>query len=281
MYPILLELGPITIFSQWFFIGIGLISATLMFSHLAKRNRIKVTAISEHSFALFIWVLVISRISFIILNFNLYFPELKFSAIFGIFSIWDKGLSFWCGAIAWVAGVYYLSKRKKEDPAILFDIMTPALLLGLFFADIGLFLDGESHGSPTSMPWGVAFRNANVRYVSPVHPTQIYSAIYSLIILFTLLKAHKKLRGSEPGLLAELGVFLLSSARFTEEFFRGDDVLSLGFIRLTQVVALGVAIYSGHRLYKRYLEKYSGEPDNPIKRLLTTVAAKQKKKSKG
>ncbi|PIQ78148.1 hypothetical protein COV82_01755 [Candidatus Peregrinibacteria bacterium CG11_big_fil_rev_8_21_14_0_20_46_8] len=250
MFPILVEFGPITIFSLWFFVVLGMLAGALLLTRLAKRNRIKLTLLSDHSFVLFLWVLLISRLVFIIFHPSLYFTNFSIETVTGLFAIWDKGLSFWGGLVAWISGIVYLAKKEQENPVRLFEIMTPAILLGMLFGTIGVFLDGTAHGSPTELPWGIAFSNANVRYVSPVHPTQLYAFLYFGVTLGCVLFLLRRLRGTLPGIPVEIAIFLASVFRFLEEFVRGDDVINLGPIRIPQLIALAIAIYMGHRLYK-------------------------------
>ena len=98
MYPILFEFGVITVFSLWFFVTTGFVAGSYVFIGLAKRNRIRLNIISDHSFFLFFCALIVSRIVFIIFNTDLYFYQFEFKNFINLFTVWDKGLSFW-GAI--------------------------------------------------------------------------------------------------------------------------------------------------------------------------------------
>lgn len=251
MYPVLLEFGIITIFSLWFFVAAGFVVSSLVFVRLAKRNRVRLTLLADHSFLIFGISLLLSRIFFILLNPDLYFYNFGFRSIFNFFALWDKGLSFWGALLGFCISLWYLAKQNKESLIKLWDIFVPAILLGMIFGDVGALLDGINYGSPTGLPWGITYRSASVKYISAVHPTQIYAVFYTGIVVVLLLIALKNLRNTIPGLVAHMGVCAFSFFKFFEEFFRGDETLKIATLRVPQLIALIVFIISGYTLYKR------------------------------
>lgn len=254
MYPILFEFGPITVFSLWLFIAVGFITGSYIFIKLAKRNRVRFTIVTDNSFVLFLWTLLISRFVFVILNYDLYFYLLRFQNIIKIFAIWDKGLSFWGAIFAWFIGIWYLSKKQDQSPLQLFDIITPSILFGMAVGNIGAFLEGINYGTPTELPWGMMFRNANVRYISNIHPTQLYAALYTLILAIGIMFVYKKTRNILPGFTTNAAVFALSILKFFEEFLRGDEIIKIFGLRSPQIMAFIAILISGYFLYKKYLQ---------------------------
>lgn len=260
MYPILFEFGPITVFSLWLFVAIGFAAGSMLFVKLAKRYRLRLDLLSDNSFLLFFWTLLVSRAAFILFHPEYYFYRFQFKKIFDLFALWDKGLSFWGASFAWFAGIWYISRKRGESALRLFDIMIPSLLLGMFFGNIGAFFDGINYGSPTDLPWGFTFRSANVKYISDIHPTQLYGAAYVLIISLGLLAILKMLRGKFEGFVSEIAIFAFCLFRFLEEFARGDEVLKIFFIRFPQFMAGFGLLISGYILYKRYKNTAGGSP---------------------
>lgn len=252
MYPILIEFGPITIFSLWFLIAIGFIAGSLVFIHLAKRTRVKLNILTDNSFAVFAWALIASRLFFVFTHPDYYFYKLQLSSFINLFAIWDKGLSFWGAVIGWFCSILYIARKGKESPLRIFDITIPAVMIGMFFGNIGALLEGINYGMPTNLPWGVAFRSANVKYISPLHPTQLYSAIYALALGIFLFMILKKLRSAMPGFLFELGVLMFGIFKFLEEFFRGDETFKLFSIRVPQIISALAVIIAAYLIYERY-----------------------------
>ncbi len=280
MYPILFEFGVVTVFSLWFFIAVGFVTAAFFFIRLSKRYRVRLALLSDNSFPLFLWTLLVSRLTFVLLHTESYFYRFQLKNILKVFALWDKGLSFWGAAIAWVSGIWFLARRHENTStniSRLWDIVSPALLIGIFFGNIGAFLDGINYGTPTNLPWGMAFRNANVKYISEIHPTQLYAALYTLAITGILLTALKLLRGRLPGFVAELGIFLFSLSRFIEEFLRGDDVVKIFSMRLPQLLAFFALIISGYLLYQRYENRSGGDPERLLKNSVAGLFKKLRK----
>ena len=259
MYPILFEFGPITVFSLWLFIAVGFITGSYIFIKLAKRNRVRFTIITDNSFALFLWTLLISRLVFVIINYDLYFYLFRFQNIIKIFAVWDKGLSFWGAILAWITGIWYLSKKQNQSPLQLFDIITPSILCGMIIGNIGAFLEGINYGTPTELPWGMMFRNANVRYISDIHPTQLYASLYTLILSIGILFVYKRTRNILPGFTTNVAVFAFSILKFFEEFLRGDETIKILGLRSPQIIVFFAILISGYFLETRFWRSW-GKP---------------------
>lgn len=194
-------------------------------------------------------------------------------------AIWDKGFSFWGAVFAWVVGLWYLSNKKQENKEKfkMFDLMSPALLLGMALGNIGAFLDGINYGTPTNLPWGMVFRSANVKYITQIHPTQLYAAIFVSLIAVLLLFTLKKLRGGLTGFVSEITISLLSLYKFFEEFIRGDETIKIFGIRLPQVLALAGLLIGIYFIRQRYLNKTGGDPTGILKDLSSKIIKKCRK----
>jgi len=90
---------------------------------------------------------------------------------------------------------------------------------------IGCFLAGCCHGAPTHqlLPWAVTFTDpsGSAPLHIPLHPTQIYISIASLVI-FLILRAITLHVKTKPGHLIFLFLALESIMRFSIGFWRGD-----------------------------------------------------------
>ncbi len=253
MYPILFELGSITIYSLWFFVTCGFIVGSVVVANLCKRNRVSIDLVSSHALYLFISALVVGRLTFAFLHHELYFYTYEPREWLSLLGLWDKGISFWGALVGFLFAITRLYKKNGESIASLFDQLTVALLVGMLFGSIGTFLDGASYGIPTTLPWAMTFRSAYVKYISPIHPTQLYSALYISVILALMLRLLSKLRGTQiSGFVTEVGILLLSCSIFIENFVRGDDTLQLGPVRVSQIAAFAISAYCVHRIIKRF-----------------------------
>lgn len=250
MYPIILQKGPVTIFSLWIFLAIAFFTAFLILINLSKRKRLKMQFLVNHSLAIFFGGLILSRIIHVIYNFNFYFYEINLNSFLGIFYIWDKGLSLW-GAIFGVAIVIaYFAFKEKEDFKTWLDVLSVSVLGGLSVGNIGAFLDGSNYGSETSLPWGVIIENSI--YAVPIHPTQIYAAIYTALLAIILYKLSMHKIGKDSGNIALIAVASYSLFRFLEDFLRGDESIIILGLRDTQIYALLAIIISGILFYVKF-----------------------------
>jgi phosphatidylglycerol:prolipoprotein diacylglycerol transferase len=132
----------------------------------------------------------------------------------------------------------------------------------------GCFFSGCCFGTPTDLPWAVTFPEIARRLHAglperPIHPTQIYMSINSILILGILVMLYRNKRFH--GRIISAYVLLYSVTRFFIEFVRGDPDRGfvfgsrwstsqfLGLVLAVLAVVSYVALDRRHRL--------SGEPD--------------------
>lgn len=108
------------------------------------------------------------------------------------------------------------------------DALTPffaVLALGLGLSRLA---DGTAFGKATSLPWGIELWNETR------HPTQIYEALASLVILGLL---WFKKQDSTPGLLFLTFACLTAGAQLFIQAFRAEGTFILNGLRQGQVLA--------------------------------------------
>ena len=113
-------------------------------------------------------------------------------------------------------------------------------MLGLAIGRIGDVINGEHHGSPTNLPWGVEYVNQYTlgQPGRVVHPEVAYEMVLCLLILGAILPFHQRLKQLLPdGVLglAYFGVYALG--RFFLSYFRLDMQIVLG-LRQAQIASL-------------------------------------------
>jgi len=260
MFPILLQIdafqlgpftiGPITIYFLWIFLVIAILVSLMVISKLYKKRRVKISFLANHSLLIFMGGLAMSRIIYIIRNFQSFFQEFSLNNIFQIFAVWDKGLSIWGAIIGIVATLYWLCRKNEENFMAWMDILMVCLACSMIFSNIGTFLDGRNYGFPTDVPWGMIMETS--QYAIPIHPTQIYATFYNLIITAILFLIFDRRKFSDDGKILFIGTFMYACCRFLEEFFRGDESNIFLGLREAQIYALLALFFSGYFLYKRF-----------------------------
>lgn len=150
------------------------------------------------------------------------------------------GLAIHGGVIGgFLAG--WLVTLKKGLPFIkLADVVAPVLVLGQAIGRWGNFFNGEAHGGPTNLPWGIVVDGEKV------HPTFLYESIWNfLIFLFLLRLLNKK---HFDGQIIALYFVLYSIGRFFIEGLRTDSLM-IGPLRIAQVISL-LMIFGGFAIYR-------------------------------
>jgi phosphatidylglycerol:prolipoprotein diacylglycerol transferase len=173
-----------------------------------------------------------------------------------IFAVWEGGLAFFGGLFGGIAAAYLYCRRAKLKFSHVADLFAPAIPIGAAIGRISCGLAGMDYGTPTSLPWGVIYKNPN-SYAPidgiPRHPDQYYELIGDLVIAGILIK----LRGRLPdGGLFLIYLILFSVLRFFIFFVRGSvEPVAFGLknAQLTAIAILMVAVplligmFSSHR----------------------------------
>jgi phosphatidylglycerol:prolipoprotein diacylglycerol transferase len=101
-------------------------------------------------------------------------------------------------------------------------------------------MNGEAHGIPTSLPWGMIFpldSLAGKQFPNvPVHPTMLYQLFYNLFVFWIIWGVFRK-GAYKNGYIAALTVILYSVGRFFIEGLRADS-LYLGHFRIAQIACI-------------------------------------------
>ena len=113
-------------------------------------------------------------------------------------------------------------KVKKLPILKIADVIIPSVGLGIFITRIGCYFNGCCFGLPCSGAFGVIFPPESVAGdIFPnthIHPAQLYSSFYGLVI-FTLLLIIEKVKKFDGFLLYAFFVFY-GVSRFIVDFYR-------------------------------------------------------------
>jgi len=208
-------IGPFIIWTRVIFLLIGISLAADFFIRLAGRANLSLQHMREHGKIYIIAFILGARITAIISKYRVYLRDPM-----RIFVMWDGEFSLLGGAIGVALILYWATRTQRATFLQWLDVLLPASTFGFAFDWIGMFLSGHSYGKPTNLFWGVTYDAINVRYTVPVHPVQLYYALFFLLLTFLLLvvRRYAKRAGSET----LFGILCAGFATFFLEYFRGD-----------------------------------------------------------
>lgn len=241
MHPILFELGPV----QIRFYGLMYVIAILVGSFLIKREvcrkGIKLTEDDVMNFILCsaLGGIIGARIYYVAFNWDYYSVNLR-----EVPAVWHGGLAIHGGLIGGILVAYLYMKQRGVSFWRMADAVAPALMLGQAFGRFGNFMNGDAHGRPTAIPWGMVFPPESIAGREfpgiPLHPTMLYEMTINFFIFLTLWFILRK-RDHRDGFIFAAYLMLYSLGRFVVESFRADSLM-MGPIRAAQAVSLTLAI---------------------------------------
>ncbi len=218
MYPDLISIGPLTLHTYGVFVALGFGVGVLVTIRMGRSQGFSAQQIMDMAFVMMLWAIVGSRAMYALMNLGYYKDH-----PLDVLKIWEGGLVFSGGMVAVaVAMIWHLRHRRLSFWKV-GDLWAPAIALGQGIGRIGCFMAGCCYGRPTSLPWGVIFKNPQTLAPQgiPLHPSQLYEfltgAVIFLILLFVALK--KKYQGQ----VFIWFLILHSTARLLTERFRGDN----------------------------------------------------------
>ncbi|TMC84204.1 MAG: prolipoprotein diacylglyceryl transferase [Chloroflexi bacterium] len=237
--PNILRIGPVLLTWHGVFAVLGIIAAARIGFWLLKKDIPDLANTGDGLAWMVALGLIGARLLYVWENFRLFGN----GQLLRIFALTEGGISQWGGLFGAMVGVVIWSRRAKYSFWKILDAGGPAAMLGLAVGRIGDVINGEHHGTPTTLPWGV-------EYVNPatlgepgkvVHPEVAYEMVLGLAILGLLLPVHQRLKKRLPdGVLGLIYFALYAAGRFFLSFLRTDPSVFAGLRQAQLASALMV-----------------------------------------
>lgn len=238
MYPILLEIGSLKLYSYGLFLALGFITAIWFTKQNARFYGISNQTVSDLFFAILVAAILGARVLYVIINLDDYKDN-----FLDVFKIWNGGLVFFGGFIAASLVAVFFCRIKKLEIWKTADILAPGLALGHSIGRFGCLFAGCCYGRTCDLPFAITFTNPTS--LAPLnmalHPTQLYMVGTNFILFIILLAIQKRKRFN--GMVFLSYVMLYSVFRAVVECFRGDfrgDFI-FGFISPSQGIGLAIS----------------------------------------
>ncbi len=252
MFPILFHLGPLTIRTYGAMVALAFLASLQLARQVARVRKIGEAFFLDLVALLIVSGLLGARIFYILVNLS-YFRDHPWES----FKVWEGGLVFYGGfLLAALVGIVFTRYRGYPVDEVA-DCLAPALALGQAIGRWGCFFAGCCYGRPTSMPWGVKFKDpASLAPLGvQLHPVQLYESTGNFLIailLWSLLQRRRETHGD----IFWLYVFLYGVLRFAMETLRGDDRGPVyGGLAPSQIIALAAILIAGSILLVKVTAK--------------------------
>ena len=230
MYPII-DLGMLKLPSYSVMLLLGAIAFTVVTILLLEKAEGVEQAVTNR-------ILILSVFGFAVLGGAAFLMNSLFH------SIENKSLSF--GGITWLGGVIWafpcmillihkFCPRIKGEALRFFNLLVPGIALAHGFGRIGCFLGGCCYGKRTDSIFGVSFPEGSAaakQYPAldggslPVLPTQLFEAVFELLLFVVMMLTYKKLKRH----FLEVYAFSYATFRFLLELVRGDSRGATGLL---------------------------------------------------
>jgi phosphatidylglycerol:prolipoprotein diacylglycerol transferase len=253
MHPVLLQVGPLTL--RWY--GAMIATACLVGLWLAKKEAVR-NGIEKQKIEDFFLFAIIAAI----LGARLYYvtftdPSLFWNSPYSAIAIWEGGLAIHGAILGGLLVGIFFTRMYKLSFWKFADTLAPSLVLGQAIGRIGCFFNGDAHGYPTDLPWGMVYSpESPAGQMFPgqaLHPTQLYEMVFNLIIFGVLWNFRKRIK--TRGNLFLLYVVLYSAGRIIVEYFRADKLTFWNNVSAAQ--SIGVAGIAAALAIMLFLNKKS------------------------
>lgn len=234
MHRTLFEIGGFRVPSFGVMVMLGFLAALWLSRRRAPRFGVTADQISDVAFWGLAGGILGARLGFIVQELDYYREHPN-----ELLSLQFDGLTSFGGVILAIVVLILMSRRLRQPPLLIMDVLAPGFLLGNVFGRIGCLLNGCCYGGHCDLPWAIPVQGMPGLY----HPAQVYDALMNLAFLafFFLVLDRRPLRiGQSTGfILIAYGV-----SRFLYEFWRaGTTSTTIAGLPITeaQVAALLVA----------------------------------------
>ncbi len=261
--PNIFRLGPLLITWHGVFSVLGILAAARLGLWLLSKDKVDISHGADGVTWMVVLGLIGARALYVWENFRFFSGQLLH-----VFYITEGGISQWGGLFGAALGAYIWGRRARISFMKLVDAGGAATMIGLAIGRIGDVINGEHHGTPTNLPWGVEYVNPDTlgQPGRVVHPEVAYEMILTLGLLALFLPLHQRLKARLPdGVLGLIYLGLYALGRFWLSYFRTDPAIIFG-LRQAQLASLAmvlIAVVGIPILLRRSRPSKPAEPTEP------------------
>jgi phosphatidylglycerol:prolipoprotein diacylglycerol transferase len=241
MHPILLDLGPATIYTYGVLLAAAYLLGLKLAMARAQARGLDQARVLDLGIYIIISALIGAKLLLVVTDLGTFINDPS-----ALISLARSGGVFYGGLILAVVVALLYIRRIGLPLWTTCDVFAPGIALGHVVGRMGCFFAGCCWGKPTDVPWAITFTNpfaaANVGTPLnvPLHPTQLYEAGAEALILWFLLATERRGR-PYPGRTFWLYMLLYAISRFIIEFYRNDPRGTVLMFSTSQFISLLLA----------------------------------------
>lgn len=239
MHPVFFTIGPFEVRFYGLMYCIAILVGSVLLKKEVRRKSLALTDDDVTNWLIYTVVggIVGARLYYVVFN-----PGYYLANPLEIPAVWHGGLAIHGGIIGGALVSWAFIKRRGLSFWRMADVAAPVLILGQALGRFGNFMNGDAHGAPTDLPWGIVFPPESIAGQEfpgvALHPTMLYEMAINFSI-FALLWFWLRKRGHKDGFGFALYLVLYSAGRFLVESFRADSLM-LGPIKAAQTVSVAL-----------------------------------------
>ena len=222
MYPVLLELGVINVYTYGLLVAAAYLIGLQIAVARGRARGLDPNRLMGLGLAILAGALVGAKLLLFVVDIDYFMADPA--------NLWQlvRSAGVFYGGFLLAVGVAFWYMRRHAMPVwATCDAFAPGIAVGQAVGRLGCLLAGCCYGRPTDLPWGVTFTNplaaanAGTPLHTSLHPTQLYESAAALGILGILLLVERRGR-SFAGRTFLTYLLAYSTARFGIEILRGD-----------------------------------------------------------
>jgi phosphatidylglycerol---prolipoprotein diacylglyceryl transferase len=241
MHPILVGLGPITVYTYGVLLAAAYLFGLQLARVRARARGLDANRILDLGIYIIISALIGAKLLLLVTDFRTFSSNPR-----ELLTLARSGGVFYGGLILAVAVALFYIRKIGLPLWTTCDVFAPGIALGHVVGRFGCLFAGCCYGKETHVPWAITFHdpfaaaNVGTPLNVPLHPTQLYEAGAELLILIVLLVTERKGR-PYPGRTFWLYMLLYAVSRFIIEFYRGDERGMVGALSTSQFISVLLA----------------------------------------
>ncbi len=213
MFPILLRLGPVTLYTFGLMVMLAFLAGAYLVTRELRRRGIEPSHLEGYPLIALLGGIVGARVYYLIEHGDRLLQNPLGTLLGG------AGLTWYGGLFGGAFAVLFWARRKGQSLWEMCDAFAPGLAAAYGVGRIGCQLAGDGdYGPPADVPWAMAYPKGMVPTDIPVHPTPVYEVLMMIPVVWLLWRLRTRPTG--PGWLFGLYLVLSGAERWISELFR-------------------------------------------------------------